>query len=445
MEKDFTTGNVLKGLFTFSLPYLLSCFLQTFYGMADLYVTGRFNGAEAISAVSIGSQVMHMITVIIVGLAMGSTVMIGQYIGAKDKKRAGQSVGNTVILFMGVSLILTVLLLLLTDWIISVTKTPAEAVLQTQIYLTICFAGIPFITAYNIISCIFRGLGDSRSPLYFIVVACILNIVLDFIFIGGCEMRAAGAALGTVLSQAVSVIFALITVFRKKLGLTVHKNDFLPHRQIIKNILKIGIPISCQDGFVQVSFLFITMIANSRGLAVSASVGIVEKIISFLFLVPSAMLSSISSIAAQNVGAGKHARARETLKYGLMVVLVFGLIISVIVQFIAPSVIALFSRDPEVIKLGAQYFRGYVFDCIAAGIHFCFSGYFCAYGRSFLSFLQNFASIVFVRVPGAWLMSVLFPSTLYPMGLATPAGSLLSAVICIFIYLKTDWERSGQR
>ena len=441
MKKDFTSGNILKGLFTFSLPYMLSCFLQTFYGMADLYVTGQYNGSEAISAVSIGSQVMHMITVIIVGLAMGSTVLIGQCVGAGEKKRLSRAIGNTVILFMGISFVLTGGLLLCTDSIISVIETPPEAFSQAHVYLTICFAGIPFITAYNIISCIFRGLGDSRTPLYFVFVSCILNVSLDFYFIGHLGMGAAGAALATVISQAVSVIIAIIVIFIKKMGISLHRNDFIPHGQTMGKMIKIGIPISCQDGFVQVSFLFITMIANSRGLAVSASVGIVEKIISFLFLVPSSMLSSISSIAAQNVGAGKHDRARLTLKYGLTVVILFGLTISVAVQFAAPSALALFSDDPEVIKLGAQYFRGYVFDCIMAGIHFCFSGFFCAYGKSFLSFIQNAFSIVLVRVPGAWLASILFPATLFPMGLATALGSLLSAVICVIFYVKTDWEK----
>ena len=442
MNHDYTTGSIFKGLIKFSLPYLLSCFLQTFYGLADLYVTGPFNKAAALSAVSIGSQIMHMITVIIVGLAMGSTVAISQAIGKKDWQSASHSVGNTVSLFMIVSILFTLLLLLCTNPIIALVSTPAEAVAQTRVYLMICFAGIPFITAYNIISCIFRGMGDSRSPLYFIAVACVLNIALDFLFIGYFRIGAAGAALGTVLSQTASVLFAFASIHKKKFGLTISKGDFKPNRKVMGNIIKVGMPIALQDGFVQISFLFITVIANHRGVVAAASVGIVEKIISFLFLVPSAMLSSISAIAAQNVGAGKHERARKTLQYGITISVIYGVFIVVICQLFTSGILGLFSSEAAVVDMGCQYLRSYIFDGIMVAFHFCFSGFFCAYGKSFLSFIQNFAAIVLIRIPGALLASILFPDTLFPMGLAAPLGSLLCTIICVVVYVKEDWEGS---
>ena len=211
MEKDLTTGSVFKNIVFFSLPYLLSYFLQTLYGMADLFIIGQFNGVDCITAVSVGSQVMHMITVMIVGLAMGSTVTIGKAIGGKKMKQASLTVGNTITLFMGVSVAVTVILLMFVKPIVSVMSTPTEAVSGTGLYLTICFIGIPFITAYNIISSIFRGLGDSKNPMYFIAVACMANILLDYLFIGGLHLGAAGAALGTTLSQTISVMVALIS------------------------------------------------------------------------------------------------------------------------------------------------------------------------------------------------------------------------------------------
>lgn len=442
MEKNYTEGSLAKGMLTFSIPYLISCFLQTFYGLADLYVTGQFNGSASISAVSIGSQVMHMVTVIIVGFAVGSTVTIGQHIGSKDLKKAGLYVGNTIVLFLSISVIMTVGMLLCKNGLIVLLDTPPEAVAQTRAYLSICFAGIPFITAYNIISCIYRGIGDSRTPLIFIFIACILNVGLDYIFIGFFGLGASGAALGTVLAQACSVLFALIFLRIKGFPLPLSVKDLKPDFSVIRQILQIGIPIACQDGFIQIAFLFITMIANGRGLAVSASVGIVEKIISFLFLVPSAMMSSVSAIASQNVGAGRHDRAKSTLYYGLTVVIVFGAIVTVITQITSHSIIGLFTTDPEVITLGAQYLRGYISDCIVAGIHFCFSGFFCAYGKSTFSFIANLAAIVCVRVPGVWLMSKLFPATLFPMGLVVPAGSALTALIFFLIYVRTDWTKA---
>ncbi|MDO5147469.1 MAG: MATE family efflux transporter [Eubacteriales bacterium] len=441
MEKDFTSGSLLRGLAAFSFPYMLSCFLQTFYGMADLYVIGQFKGAASISAVSIGSQVMHMLTVMIVGLAMGSTVNISQAIGKKDTGNAARSIGNTVILFAFLSVFFTILLLLGTDAILTLLSTPQEAVIETKIYLRICFAGIPLIVAYNIISCIFRGVGDSQSPLLFIAVACVCNIAFDFLFIGGLKLGAAGAAFATVLSQGISVATALYRMVRKKtFSFSLKKSDFRPYGSVIGNILKIGIPVSCQDGFIQISFLFITAIANSRGVTAAASVGIVEKIISFLFLVPSAMLASISAIAAQNVGAGRNDRARQILWYGTSVAVIFGAFMAFSFQFFSPTALSLFTKDNAVIAMGTQYLKAYVLDCMIAGIHFCFSGFFCAYGKSSLSFIQNFLSIILIRIPGAYLASVLFPSTLYPMGLAAPAGSLFSVILCILLYFKVNWE-----
>ena len=440
MERNLTTGSVLGNVIYFSLPYLLSYFLQTLYGMADLFIIGQFEGVASTTAVSIGSQVMHMLTVMIVGLAMGSTVSIGQAIGGNDKRKASLDIGNTVTLFMMLSVALTLILLILADSIVSVMSTPEEAVAGTLDYLTVCFIGIPFITAYNIISSIFRGMGDSRSPMYFIAVACVSNIILDYIFMGALHMGPVGAALGTTLSQAVSVVIALVVIRRKNSGIKLEKSDFRPNRIVMKDILGIGVPIALQDGFIQVSFILITIIANRRGLNDAAAVGIVEKIISFLFLIPSSMLSTVSALGAQNIGAHKNERARQTLYYAALIASLFGLAVSIIMQFAADSVVSLFTddSDPEgamVIQLGVQYMRGYVWDTLFAGIHFSFSGYFCAIGKSLLSFLHNIIAIVLVRIPGAYMASLMFPDTLFPMGLATTAGSFLSVIICVIAFM----------
>ena len=440
MERNLTTGSVLGNVIYFSLPYLLSYFLQTLYGMADLFIIGQFEGVASTTAVSIGSQVMHMLTVMIVGLAMGSTVSIGQAIGGNDKRKASLDIGNTVTLFMMLSIALTIILLILADSIVSVMSTPEEAVAGTLDYLTVCFIGIPFITAYNIISSIFRGMGDSRSPMYFIAVACVSNIILDYIFMGALHMGPVGAALGTTLSQAVSVVIALIVIRRKNSGIKLEKSDFRPNGIVMKDILGIGVPIALQDGFIQVSFILITIIANRRGLNDAAAVGIVEKIISFLFLIPSSMLSTVSALGAQNIGAHKNERARQTLYYAALIASLFGLAVSIIMQFAADSVVSLFTdaSDPEgamVIQLGGQYMRGYVWDTLFAGIHFSFSGYFCAKGKSLLSFLHNIIAIVLVRIPGAYMASLMFPDTLFPMGLATTAGSFLSVIICVIAFM----------
>ena len=405
----------------------------------DLFIIGQFEGVASTTAVSIGSQVMHMLTVMIVGLAMGSTVSIGQAVGGKDKKGAASSIGNTVTLFMCLSVVLTIVLLIFVRPIVNIMSTPEAAISGTVDYLTICFIGIPFITAYNIISSVFRGMGDSKSPMYFVAAACAANIALDYLFMGALHMGPSGAALGTTLSQAVSVVIALIVIRRHSGSLAVKKKDFRPVRPVMSKILKIGIPIATQDGLIQVAFIIITVIANRRGLTDAAAVGIVEKIISFLFLVPSSMLSTVSALGAQNIGAGKPERARLTLRYAAFMAICFGAIVVLLMQFAAGPVVSLFTDSTradgaEVVRLGGQYMRGYVWDCIFAGIHFSFSGYFCACGKSGLSFLHNITAILLVRVPGVYLTSVWFPDTLFPMGLATSMGSLLSVIICIIAF-----------
>lgn len=492
-QHNLAKGNLFHNMILFSLPYLLSYFLQTLYGLADLLIAGRFNGADVISAVSIGSQVMHMVTVMIVGLAMGTTVMIGRFVGAEDDDGIRRAIGNTITLFVMIAAAATLALLGFTQPIVQLLSIPPEAVPGALAYLRICFAGIPFIVAYNILSSIFRGMGDSRSPMLFIALACALNILLDLLFMGPMQLGAAGAALATVVAQAASVAFALVGIRKTTVGRRQHGTVDVRNASVdvatekskgsqgqvsesvtssngstgaeaagtrtkakqnevwwaaaradrsawwdpamLHQILSIGLPIACQDGFIQISFLIITVIANRRGVDISAAVGIVEKTISFLFLVPSSMLSTVSTIAAQSIGAGNPARARQTLRYGVGIASGIGLVFAILFQFISAPFFTLFTKDPVVQALAVQYMCTYVLDCVVAGIHFPFSGFFSASGLSILSFIHNLCSVILVRIPGAWLATKLFPDTLYAMGIAAPAGSLLSALICIAFYL----------
>ena len=444
MQNDLTTGSVFRNVVSFSLPYLLSYFLQTLYGMADLFIIGQFEGVASTTAVSIGSQVMHMLTVMLVGLAMGATVSIAQAAGGGDKKRTASAIGNTVTLFMLLSLALTALLLALRGGIVSIMSTPEEAVQGTLAYLTVCFIGIPFITAYNIIASIFRGLGDSKNPMYFIAVACVVNIALDYYFMGTLHLGPAGAALGTTLSQAVSVLVSLAVILKRRL-ISVRRADFRPQRAVMGKLLQIGMPVALQDGFIQVSFVIITIIANRRGLTDAAAVGIVEKIIGFLFLIPSSMLSTVSALGAQNIGAGKPERARLTLRYAAMIACTFGIAVVILIQFVAEPLVGLFTPDAAVAVAGGQYLRGYIWDSFFAGVQFSFSGYFCACGKSGISFLHNSLSILLVRMPGAYLASKYFPQTLLPMGLANAAGSLFSILVCVIAYaILTRREKRAQ-
>lgn len=436
MEQNRTQGSVFENLLSFSLPFLLSYFLQTLYGMADLFLIGQFGDVAATTAVSVGSQVIHMLTVVIVGLAMGTTVSIARAVGSHDRAAVCGIIGNTVTLFMSLSAVLTVGLVAATRPIVTAMATPQEAAEGTAAYLTVCFLGIPFITAYNLLSAVFRGLGDSKSPMKFIAVACAANIALDCLFMGVFRMGPVGAALGTTLSQGISVALsaAVILKRREQAGILLSKADFRPQKTRLREILRVGVPIAVQDGLIQVAFMTITVIANHRGLDDAAAVGIVEKIIGFLFLVPSSMLSSVSALGAQNIGAGKPERAEKTLYGAMLIAAGFGLTVAVLMQFFAEPTVSLFVDSETVVRMGGQYLRGYIWDCALAGIHFCFSGYFCACGKSGLSFLHNLTAILLVRIPGAYFASANFPDTLFPMGLATAAGSLLSVVLCALLF-----------
>ncbi len=431
---DLTQGSIIGNISRFSLPYMLSYFLQILYGLADMFVIGQFCGVDSTTAVANGAQIMHMFTVIIIGLAMGTTVRLGRAFGAKDKKAASKTIGNTFTLFAITAIVTTAILLLANRNIVSMIDTPAEAVKGTVDYLRICFVGIPFIIAYNIIASIFRGLGDSKSPMYFVIVACVANIALDYLFIGHFGLGPAGAALGTTLSQMISVIIAVIVIRRRSL-LSISVQDLRPEGRTMGGILKVGVPVALQDGFIQIAFIAITAIANGRGLNDAAAVGIVEKFIGLLFIVPSAMLATVSAMAAQNIGAKKPERARKTMEYAIAVAAGFGIVASVILQFIPEYAVRIFTSDSTVITLGGQYLKGYVWDCIFAGIHFSFSGFFTSCGYSVISFCHNFLSIVCVRIPLSYLASINFPDTLFPMGLASPAGSLLSVFICVTVYI----------
>ncbi len=367
---------------------------------------------------------------------MGITVCISHAVGANDSKKIGKAIANAITLSVIFALILSFLTVVFANQIMNILSTPVEAFKEAKAYSTICFLGIPFITAYNVVSSIFRGNGDTKSPMFFVMIAGIFNIFLDYIFIGKFSLGASGAAFATVISQAISVLIAIIALFKSKRDFTISRKDFSLDKRISTEILKIGLPIAFQEGLIQISFLVITVIANSRGLIVAASVGIVEKIIGFMFLVPSAFLSSVSALASQNIGAKKYSRATKTLFYGISICVSFGLIVCILSQFFAEEIVSIFSsNNSDVVKMASQYLRSYTIDCIIAGIHFCFSGFFCAYGKSMYSFIHNILSVMIFRIPLSYFASIRYPENLFPMGLAAPIGSTFSAILCVFLFI----------
>ena len=425
MAVNALSGSVWKSLVSFSIPFVISYFLQTLYGMADLVIIGQFEGPASITAVAVGSQIMHMVTVVLVGLSMGTTIAIARAVGKGEAEKVSCTIGQTLLIFGILSVVLAGFLINCLPRIVD-----------------ICFLGIPLITGYNLISSIFRGLGNSRTPTYFVALAAVINLTLDLLFMGPFAMGPLGAALGTTISQGVSVLVGVFVMKRHPMGLGLSKASFVPSGSLIREILGVGIPIAVQDAFIQISFLIITMIANLRGVTDAAAVGIVEKIISFLFLVPSSLLSAVSALSAQNLGADNRKRARAYLYDAIKTAVFFGLSVSLLIQVMAPRFVGLFTSDEAVIASGGPYLKGYIFDTIFAGIHFSFSGYFCAAKKSIYSFLHNLIAIVLVRIPFVYLASRAFSDSLFPMGLVTASGSLLSVLICCFLFRHLERERT---
>lgn len=434
-KTDLTDGNYKLQLLHFALPFLGANMLQALYGATDLFVVGKFNGASAISAVNIGSQIMQIITCFIIGCAMGSTVLIGQHIGAKNKKEASHSLGNTLIFFICLALVLTPLMIILSPKIITLMNTPAEAVDETLKYTMICSIGIPFITAFNVSAAVLRGTGDSKTPLIIVAIACVINIAGDFVLTGALGMDTAGVAIATTSAQLISSICGIILIKHHGLPFTFSIKDMAPSKTILKKIAAIGLPIAAQDTLINISFIILTVIANGRGLIASSAVGVVEKIIMFMFMVPSAMLSAISAFTAHNIGAGKQHRAVCALRFGIIVTVSFGAVMCAL-SWICPQVFTdIFSSDTAVLIQAGEYLKTYSIDCILVGFTFCINGYLCGCEKSTITFLHNVISIFLVRIPMAWLLSRSFPESLLPMGLASPMGSLMSIFILAIYFL----------
>lgn len=427
--------SISKALIRFAIPYMIAAFLQTLYGLVDLFVVGKFNTAATTTAVSIGSQIMHMVTVVILGLVLGITVCVGNAYGAKDNEGIRKVIGTAIAFFSIVAIVFTILLVISNHGFVRFVLTPKEAVSQTRQYLLICSLGVPFIFAFNMISGIFRGLGDSKNPMYAVVSACGVNVFLDFVFVGGCGLGARGAALATVIGQLTSCIVVYFLYTKRNPEYRIKLKEIKLEKEVLKKVIFVGIPVALQDGFIQVAFLVITVIANARGLVDSAAVGVVEKMICFFFLVPSAFMSAISALTAQYTGAGSLNKAKASLKLGLLITVIWGAFIILLSQVAAVPMVSIFTGDELVRNAGAIYLHAYSIDTLFAAIHFCFSGYFCGVQKSYISFLHNLISVLVIRIPGSYFASKLFPNTLFPMGLAAPLGSLVSALICVAFFM----------
>ena len=436
-KADFTQGSILKKLVFFMLPVLGALILQAAYGAVDLLVVGRFGSTSGLSAVSTGSQVLNLVTFVVIQFAMGITVLIARYLGEKKPQQIGAVIGGAVVVFALISIGLFIIMVCFARPISVLMQAPAEAVDLTSQYVRICGSGIFFIVAYNLMSAIFRGLGDSKSPLLFVLVACIVNVIGDSFFVAVLHKDAAGAAVATVMAQALSVVFAVILLLKKELPFAIKKSDFRFNPQC-KKFLKIGLPLALQECLTQLSFLALCAFVNRLGLEASSGYGVACKIVNFAMLVPSALMQSMASFVSQNVGAGKTKRAKKSMVTGIGVGLAVGCVVFLLVMFKGDVLAGFFSTDAAVIQNGYDYLKGFALETIVTAVLFSMIGYFNGNNKTLWVMAQGLIQTLLVRLPLAYFMSIQPNASLTKIGLAAPISTIVGIILNIgfFLYLE---------
>lgn len=439
-EMALTEGKVKTTLLRFTLPFLAATLLQFLYGAADLIIVGQFANAAGVSAVSTGSQIMQMFTGLAMGLASGGTVIVGQYWGARRREDVQETIGTMFCFFTLFALAMTAFILLFVDPIIAVMNVPEEAKAPAWDYIFICGCGTIFITGYNMVSGILRGMGDSKRPMYFVMVACVVNVVGDLILVGGFGMGAAGAAIATVASQALSLLLSVLVLRRKDFPFDFKRASFRIHRDKLISLVKLGTPVAIQNILVSLSFLIITAIVNNIGLVESAAVGTAGRIGDFGLLGPIAFLSAISAMVAQNIGAGREDRAKATLKYGILFSLVFGVVMFVLLQLFPQGAMSIFNNDQRVIEAGALYLRSFCFDSLLTCFVFSLNGFFGGCGRTGFALANSVLATFLVRVPVVLIVSLIPDTTIFHIGMATPLASAFQVVVQLIYYRLGRWK-----
>lgn len=442
-KADFTQGSILNKLFWFMIPILGALILQAAYGAVDLLVVGRFGSTSGLSAVSTGSQVLNLVTFVVTQLATGITVLIARYLGEKKHQQIAPVLGGASLVFALISVGLCIVLVGFARPVSVLMQAPSESLDLTAEYVRICGGGIFFIVAYNLLSAIFRGLGDSKSPLIFVLVACVINIVGDLVLVAGLQMDAAGAALATVLAQAVSVVCAIGMLLKKKLPFSIQRKDFCFNPQC-RRFLQIGLPLALQEFLTQLSFLALCAFVNRLGLEASSGYGVASKIVNFAMLIPSALMQSMASFVSQNVGAGNMKRAKRSMFTGIGVGLVFGCMVFALIMLKGDLLASCFSTDVGVIQKGYAYLKGFAPETIATAVLFSMVGYFNGNQKTLWVMIQGLIQTLFVRLPLAYFMSIQLNASLTKIGLAAPASTAFGILLNVgfYIYLNRQQKKA---
>ena len=438
-ETNLSKGSVLKRLILFALPFLASNIIQSLYNVADMLIVGRFRGEISMSGVNIGGQVTFIMTNITIGLCAGATVLIAQNVGSGDRKSLKETISTVITMLLCAAVLLSSIMLVLKEPFLRMINTPKESFAEASNYLFITCLGIIFIFGYNALSGILRGMGDSKRPFYFVTIACITNIILDFILVAGFGMGATGAAIATVLSQALSMILCILYLVKNDFIFDFKLKSYRIYKDKLKMIFRIGLPTAVQNGVTSLSFLVITALVNEFGVFASAAVGVVGKFNGFAIMPAIAMGNSISTMAAQNIGAGEWDRAKKTCKIGTLIAIVISTSIFFLAQSFSGEILALFNDKQEVIDAGVVYIRTFSIDYLIVPWVFCINGLFIGSGHTTFSLINGILSALALRVPAAIFFGKVLHMGLAGIGLGAPVASFGSLLLVIWFLFSKRW------
>ena len=440
-ENDLSKGSVVRNLVMFALPFLISSIVQSLYNVADMLIVGNFSGTASMSGVNIGGQVTFILTNVVVGLCSGGTVLIAQYLGAQKKEDMRDTVATLMSTLLVAGVVFTALMLILKNQVLVLIQTPAESFTEASRYLTVTVTGIIFIFGYNVLSAVMRGMGDSKRPFYFVLIACITNIFLDLLLVAVFKMGALGAAAATVFSQALSMILCILYMKKHDFIFDFKPSSFKFHKEKLALIVKIGLPAAVQNGVTSFSFLIITTLVNViGGVNASAAVGVVGKFNGFAIMPAVAMGSSISTICAQNIGAGEWGRAHKTCRVGALIAIACSYTIFVLVQLFPQQILELFGDNPAMIQNGVEYFRTFSFDYLILPLCFSLNGLYIAAGHTTFSLINSMMSALALRVPASILFGIVMDLGLKGVGLGAPIASFGSLLLIIWFYFSGRWK-----
>ncbi len=440
-QKNLVKGNVAKQLIIFAIPFIISNIIQTLYSVADMVIVGQFNGTASMSGVNIGGQVTMIILNVAVGISTGGTIMIAQSVGAEKTNKLQKIIGTLLSTLIISAVILTLLMLFLKDPILRMIHTPEESYEEASVYLMVTALGTVFIFGYNALSAIMRGMGDSKSPLYFVAIACATNIILDLILVGVFNQGAFGAAIATIISQAFSMILCVIYLRRKKFVFDFNIKSFQIDLGQFKSILKLGIPLTIQNLISNLSFLFLTALVNNMGVTASAAVGAVGKYNGFAILPAIAMNAAVSAMVAQNIGAQREDRAIKTMLTGIGLAYAISIPIFILTTIFPQDVLRMFSADPELITVGIPYLRMFSIDYLLVPVAFCLIGFCIGTGHTTFSLFSNIISAIIIRIPMAYLLSEAAGLGLRGVGLAVPLSTSSTIILGLWFFFSGRWKR----